>query len=97
MKKLRIAAFVVAVTVVFVMLFSACFIIENTEHDCKGEDCRICLCLNLCTSLLKTFSAAFCISVIVSSFAALYYTEKSELASENHVTTPIILKVKLSD
>ncbi len=43
---------IMAAMVIFVMLFSAIFVVSHTDHDCAGEDCPICACICLCENLL---------------------------------------------
>jgi hypothetical protein len=41
-----------AVMILFVMMFSAIFIVFHTDHDCTGEDCPVCACLQQCENIL---------------------------------------------
>lgn len=43
---------IMAVMILLVTLFSAFFIISHTDHDCTGEDCPICACLQQCENIL---------------------------------------------
>ncbi len=47
-----IAVWVMSLTVVFTLLFSAFFLVEEAEHDCTGEDCPVCDCLTWCSTCL---------------------------------------------
>ena len=96
-KKKRIAALVLAVTVLFVMLYSALFIAAETDHDCVGENCPICYQINVCQNTLKNLSLAVCAA---ASAAALPYTLCRGISVCTDCAqsyTLVSLKVKLSD
>ena len=54
--KKRILAFAVALAMVFAMAFSVFFIAHNGEHNCSGEDCRICAQINNCIRSLNNIT-----------------------------------------
>lgn len=96
-KKKRIAALLLAVTVLLVMLYSALFIAAEADHDCVGENCPICYQINVCQNALKNLSLAVCAAVFA---AALPYTLCRVIPSCAEVVrtfTLVSLKVKLSD
>ncbi len=53
-KMYRTFAGIMAVMMFFVVLFSAIFIVLHSDHDCTGEDCPVCACLQLCESILHS-------------------------------------------
>ena len=96
-KKKRIAALVLAVTVLFVTLYSALFIAAETDHDCVGENCPICYQINVCKNTLKNLSLAVSAAALA---AALPYTLCRIIPSCTEVArtfTLVSLKVKLTD
>ncbi len=48
----RTFAGIMSVLMLLVVFFSAIFIAFHTDHDCKGEDCPICACLEQCENIL---------------------------------------------
>ncbi len=46
---------IMAVAILTAMLLSAFFITAHADHDCSGEDCPICACIQQCASLLRSF------------------------------------------
>lgn len=56
-KARRITACIMIVMVLFIMLFSECFIASHADHDCSGEDCPICACIHQCESMLRGFGS----------------------------------------
>ncbi len=49
-----IAARVTVVLLFASMVFSAFFICLESDHDCTGEDCPICLCMEQCVNTMCT-------------------------------------------
>ena len=96
-KKKRIVAILLAVTVLFVMLYSALFIAAEADHDCVGESCPICYQINVCQNTLKSLSLAVC---AVAFAAALPYTLCRDISVCTDAVqgyTLVSLKVKLTD
>ncbi len=48
----RIAAGIMGTLMLFIMLFSAFYIVAEADHDCTGEDCPICDCIQQCENTL---------------------------------------------
>lgn len=96
-KKNRAISAVLALTIVFSILFSVCFIVAEADHTCVGEDCPICFQISLCENTLK--SIGFAVATIVffvfpcsRVFSFLTITEKLL-----RTVSLVSLKVKLSD
>lgn len=49
----RISIAVMGFAMLFVVLFSAVFVSVETFHDCDGNDCPICACLQQCEKNLE--------------------------------------------
>lgn len=52
-------ACVMAAMMLFVMLFSAFFIVSHSEHECTGEDCPVCACIQQCENILHGSGDSF--------------------------------------
>lgn len=70
MNKKRVIALATAVAVLFVMLFSAVYIVKNSRHECCGENCQICYNISVCGDTMKTLSKAVC--AVCVALAAIY-------------------------
>ena len=72
-KQKRIAAGIIGMLMIIVMLFSAFYISSETGHDCIGEDCPICACVQQCENVLHKIGSglAFIISAIVPVISAV--------------------------
>ncbi len=51
-KHKRITAGILVMFIFFTMLFSAFCIAAEADHDCTGEDCPICACIQQCENTL---------------------------------------------
>ena len=96
-KKKRIVAMLLAVTVLFVMLYSALFIAVETDHNCVGENCSVCYQINICRSALKNLSLAVCAAVLAAAFTYILCGSISACTYCAQGYTLVSLKVKLSD
>ncbi len=96
-KRERIAAAVLALLAVFVMLSSAFFIIAHADHDCTGEDCPICEQICACVKGFRRFALAALTALVI---VALVYACNIRLGGKACAfapSSPILLKVKLSN
>ena len=96
-KKKRIAALFLAVTVLFVMLYSALFIAAEAGHDCVGENCPICYQINICQNTLKNLSLAVSAAAFAAAFTYTLCRSISVCTDYAQSFTLVSLKVKLSD
>ncbi len=55
-KKKRIAAGSIVILMLLIMLLSVFFIAVEAVHDCSGEDCPICICIEQCENILHQVS-----------------------------------------
>ena len=93
--KKRIVVFV-CTCFLLVSVLSIAFVISNSDHECIGEHCEICLQISHITNILKQLrTAVFSIAVFI---AAIFPTM---FAAHNNRTpdfvTPVSLKVKMNN
>ena len=96
-KKNRIIAILLAVMVLFVMLYSALFIVSHAEHDCVGENCPICYQISVCQNALKNLSLAVSAVAFAAAFTYTLCRSISACAAVIPSYTLVSLKVKLTD
>ena len=96
-KKKRVLAALLAVAVLFVMLYSALFIAVHADHDCDGEDCPICYQINVCQNTLKNLSFAVSVAVLAAAFTYTLCRSISACADVIPSYTLVSLKVKLTE
>lgn len=77
----KITAYVVVITIVFMMLFSAFYIGNHSGHYCDGQDCPVCAVLEQCSETLRVISTAVifvCITLSMFSFLLFYFNSETE-------------------
>lgn len=81
----RIAAGIIGMMMLVIVMFSAFFIAAEKGHHCCGEDCPVCVTIQLCENMLRTlgdgtirqFSALVPVLFLLL-VAAIYVSEVSE-------------------
>ena len=74
-KRNRIAALLLAVTILVIMLYSAFFVAAEADHDCVGEGCPICYQVDAYQNTLKSLSLAVCVTAVaVAVYIYLFCT-----------------------
>ena len=96
-KKKRVLAALLAVAVLFVMLYSALFIAAHVDHDCDGEDCPICYQINICQNTLKNLSFAVSAVALAAAFTYALCRIIPSCTEVARTFTLVSLKVKLTD
>ncbi len=83
--------------VLVAVLFSTIYIAAETDHDCSGEDCPVCACMQMCESTLRLISgvagAAGSLAVPVV-FAGIFSLYTSLIFRQE---TPVSRKVRLNN
>ena len=52
-KARRIAAGIMGLMMLLIVLFSAFYIAAEADHDCEGEHCSVCACIQQCKNVLR--------------------------------------------
>ena len=86
-----------ALLLALVMILSVSFIALNADHDCCGEDCRICAQIRACEELLHDLLPVA--AVLLASWIVRYpgIISSADTAAFACPHTLITLRVKLSD
>lgn len=93
----RITVGIICMMILVVVLFSAFYIAAEADHDCGGDDCPICACIQQCELILNQFTngvmaqaaAAVAVSLLVLAAAITAYTFIQ--------ATPVSRKVQLNN
>ncbi|MBQ9516531.1 MAG: hypothetical protein IJI47_04330 [Eubacterium sp.] len=94
--KKRISA-IMAVTIALVFVLSVLFVVFESEHNCSGDDCRICQTVNTCLHIFdNTTPDPAVINAVAAVVFALVLVIGAVSACRNSENL-ITLKVKLSD
>ena len=97
MTKNRLIAILLAIIFIFVIPFSAFFIVENENHDCEGEDCSICYQISICENVLKTVGLISALVAFVVLFGKCVFLLSSFTIRLVCDSSLVKLKVKLSN
>lgn len=96
-KVLRIAAGIMGLLMLVIVLFSASYIAAEADHECCGDDCPICACIQQCENTLHGFSDGIAVQssaiapvILILLAAAFAITAVSQ-------ETPVSRKVRLNN
>ena len=93
----KATAVILSLLMIVVVLFSAYIITVKADHDCEGEDCHICECVEICIGLLQKlgFNASTAAAVSAVIFIPLLTVLMKESVVLND--TPVTAKVRLNN
>jgi hypothetical protein len=82
--------------ITLILLFSACFITFNIDHDCAGHDCAVCQQLKTCSDIMKQLGIClYTFSFAIMAFAASWLYSLLSMNHDKKETTLVRLKVRL--
>lgn len=96
LKKRRFLSFAFALVFLFIILFSSLFVVFESNHDCDGESCTICVFINECITNFSRFQSDFKVAVLLLAVALFTTFCIAEICSLILSNTPISLKDKIS-
>ena len=94
----KAAAGVMAVMMLLVMLLSSFFIAAHADHhDCTGEDCPICACIQQCENNIRGIGSSITVvsAVVLPVFIGLQLTFSGILSFQWN--TPVSTKVRMNN
>ncbi len=93
----RSFACIMAAMVLIIVLFSSFFIVSHADHDCTGEDCPVCACIQQCENILhgvgdgSIYAASGILPVVL--IVGFILTSYCIVVSD----TPVSEKVRIND
>lgn len=93
----KISSLIIALLLSVLVLFSAFYIIAESSHDCTGEDCPICVCIQICEHTLHQIGSGIIALTTVAVPAILFLISISLFAHLMPQETPVSRKVRLND
>lgn len=93
----RITAVILAVLMIAVVVFSSFTIAFESEHNCEGEDCRICECIESCIAILNNLGVRLSSAVSAASVMLFLCAEAALVVSVFKKETPVTTKVRLNN
>lgn len=97
MKTNKTALIVIAILMIFVLTFSRLFIAAESDHECSGEECRICRVIATAEKTLKELSLLLLLSAFAAAVSTAAAVSPRVFAGDAFAFTPVLLKVKLTD
>ena len=95
--RIRITALIMAVMMLLFVLFSSFFIDIHTDHDCTGEDCPICACIQQCENTIRGIgSGIISVSAVILPVFILLLLTSFGMPSFQW-DTPVSIKVRLNN
>ncbi|MCR5300809.1 MAG: hypothetical protein K6E49_00045 [Lachnospiraceae bacterium] len=80
-----------------IVLFSTTFIVVHVHHNCSGDDCPICACMQQCERTLRGFGSTVPDAVSVYVPLVLIFIIISSQAGSYTMSTPVSEKVRLNN
>ncbi len=71
-RKTKLISCFVCVLLITVTLFSHFYLAVEAGHDCVGEDCPICSCMEICEGVLHQVSGASPLFVAIVLFLGIF-------------------------
>lgn len=87
----------VAAALMAVILFSALFRLFEADHDCAGDDCPICACIQQCELILNQFTNGVVAQAAVAVAVSLLVLAVAISAYTFIQATPVSRKVQLNN
>ena len=96
-KRKRAAAGVVALVMIAAVLFAALFIAVEADHDCVGEGCAVCACIQACVQSFRSFGAGRPSSAVAALCFWLLLLSAFFLLPTVSLQTPVSRRVRLNN
>lgn len=93
----RVTAVLTATLLCSAMILSSAFVVLETDHECSGDDCPVCLCIALCNEVLRQLSSAHEAVNTPSALSITFTVLILTAITFAPLATLITLKVKLTD
>ena len=93
----RLFVCLVAALIIFALISSAAFIVLGADHECLEDSCLICDRIAACLQMLRTGIAVLVLVLLFRFAYTLLHLIPHISAAVASPSTPIALKVKLSD
>ena len=79
------------------VLFSFIYVVAEADHDCEGEHCHICECIEICAELLQKFGFKASAGTQFAALALFVLMAAIIPAGTHTESTPVSLKVQLNN
>lgn len=97
MKKQRTMALVISVFILVISLFSTFFIAEESNHDCTGQDCPICACIQQAEQTVKNLGSGILSEGLGLAIAGIVAILLIEIEIFVPASSPVAQKVRMNN
>ena len=94
---IRTFAAITAIAMLLVIILAGIFIALEADHECEGEDCPICECLEQCRATLHQLGSVTVTSKAVLFPVLLLIVSGIHFARVIRRETPVSIKVQLNN
>ncbi|MBR4731218.1 MAG: hypothetical protein IK081_00455 [Lachnospiraceae bacterium] len=95
-KERRILSMITAAAVVCCVLFMFSFMAYESGHECSGEDCEICFCLDACIQLVNNVKDGAVLAGFLCVLAAIFGRKPAAADDVFGIGTPVSRRVRLN-
>ena len=97
-KKQRVIALLFSIGILFVLLVSITFRVQESNHDCTGSDCAICVCIRQAKQTVQELGTAIPTAVASSGMVwAVLLIQQLRFLTFLKNSTLISQRVRLND
>ena len=93
---IRVLSALSALTMLSVVLLAGIFIVMEADHDCEGEYCPVCQCLEQCQNALHQISAAAAVVTVSTALTFFITSTAFRFERTTQKDTPVTSKVRLN-
>lgn len=86
-----------SVLVVLIFMIALVFVAAEAHHECSGEECPICACIEDCVRLIRGFGDLLPVITAVATALSVAYLCSLAVSEELVFSTPILSKVRMND
>ena len=93
---IRVLSALAAFAMLSVILLASIFIVMEADHDCDGEECPVCQCLEQCQNALHQLSMVTAAVSVSTALAFFLTTTVFRFERVTRKDTPVSAKVRLN-
>ncbi len=93
----RFAAAAIVLIMLAALLSSALYIAAEADHDCSGEDCRVCANIQQCVNVLHLIGGAAAGHLIAAAAVSVFVFSAAPAPEDRARPTPVSRRVRLND
>lgn len=97
LKTKRVAAGILGMMMLIVVLFSAFCIAAETEHDCTGAECPVCIRIQQCENILHQFGNGATVQASMVLPMVIFLLLVLPVACNLTQETPVSRKIRLNN